>query len=148
MKTNKFTLLILFFISAICFAGVDKIKEKQQTTIQTDYPFKSTWLPTKEQINRSLNAIYKFLDSPFNITAWQKSEIAKIKENLSSYNVQFVGIELNGKKRIWCNFFPAKSFKKWKKQVVMVLDGGFWYWQIQYDLESNSCVNFRSNGYA
>jgi hypothetical protein len=27
-----------------------------------------------------------------------------------------------------------------------VLDGGFWFWQIEYDLESDTCEKFQSNG--
>lgn len=138
----------MLIIPIICLAEMNKISDGNSIILQTYYPYKSTWLPTKEQTRKSLNAIYKFLESPVNVSDWQKAEITKIRKNLSAYNVQFVGIEINGKKRIWCNFFRGDNFKNWKKQVVHVLDGGFWFWQIEYVLEKDSCISFRSNGYA
>jgi hypothetical protein len=148
MKISKFNILVWCIIPEICFAIGGKISEQNQTIIQTDYPTKSTWLPTKEQTSRSLNAIFKFLEKPENVSAWQKIEIEKIKQNLSEYSVQFTGIELNGKKRIWCNFFHTGASRNWKEEVVLIKDGGFWYWTIEYDLETGNCINFRSNGYA
>jgi hypothetical protein len=29
---------------------------------------------------------------------------------------------------------------------VIVYDGGFWYWRIEYDVEKDRCLNFSSNG--
>ena len=63
-------------------------------------------------------------------------------------------IERDGKKYIWCNFFPVPrkgqedTFKDWKRQEITMHDGGFRYWQIEYDPKTGKCHNFNSNGYA
>jgi len=40
------------------------------------------------------------------------------------------------------------GFQDWKRKTIMVGDGGFWYWQIEYDLITGACPKFISNGYA
>ena len=130
------------------FAQIGHITPENMVILNADSPYKSTWTPTEEQILKALSTIYEFIDNPTGINDWQKKEIAKIKKNLSLYRVQFVGIEIEGEKRIWCNFFSNDRIDYWKEGVVIVLDGGFWYWEIQYDVKTGECVNFISNGYA
>jgi hypothetical protein len=38
------------------------------------------------------------------------------------------------------------EFEKWKEELVIVSDGGFWYWYAVYDVESGKLVHFDSNG--
>ncbi len=141
--------LFLSFLIPICvFAESISIPNESTVILHADYPYKSTWMPSEEQAQEALIKALNFIDHPTGVDEWQKTEISKIKKNISSYKVQFVGIESNGNKRIWCNFFNREDFDSWKTDVVFVLDGGWWYWQIEYDLETKSCVNFRSNGYA
>lgn len=144
----KLLIIISVLIPLNCIADVDKIFEENRITLKTEFPYKSTWTPTTEQIDKALNSIYKYIDNPQNINDWQKEEIKKIKKNISEYKVQFIGIGTGKKKRIWCNFFRGKHFKYWKQRVVVVKDGGFWFWQIEYNLNNDKCINFRSNGYA
>jgi hypothetical protein len=133
----------------ICaFAETDHITPENMVILHADYPYKSTWSPTEEQVQKALLKIYEFIDNPLGVSDWQKKEIAEIKKNLSTYKVQFVGIEIEGEKRIWCNFFGGDSFDYWKENVVMVFDGGFWFWQIQYVEKTGECIKFISNGYA
>jgi len=49
------------------------------------------------------------------------------------------------------------SSGRWKPSVketqkalaaIRVLDGGFWFWQIEYEPCTAKCLNFASNGYA
>jgi len=73
--------------------------------------------------------------------------------NSRNYRVQFVGIIRDGRKVIWCNFFPVAGkgkdeFQNWRKERIVVDDGGFFYWQIEYDPEADKCSRFYSNGYA
>ena len=77
--------------------------------------------------------------------------INKILKNLKNYNVQFIGYIKNGKRYIHCSFFPSLDIddnKNWKKETVFVLDGGFWYWSIDYCVDDKKCYSFGSNGYA
>jgi hypothetical protein len=144
----KFIIPLLLLVPICVFAQTGHIAPDNMVILESDYPHKSTWSPTEEQAQEALLKIYEFINNPSNLSDWQKREIEGIKKNLSSYKVQFIGIEIEGEKRIWCNFFTGDSFDYWEDNVVMVHDGGFWFWQIQYVLETGECINFISNGYA
>ena len=109
------------------------------------------WKPSFEETQKALAAILVFLDKPSSTNDWTKSEIKKIREHAKEYRVQFMGVVREGRRVIWCNFFPASRkdhFQEWKQQQIMVDDGGFWFWQIDYDPNTGKCSNFTSNGYA
>jgi hypothetical protein len=99
-------------------------------------------------------AIQAFLEKPTFEDEYTKGEIKEILKHAKQYRVQFVGIERDGKKYIWCNFFPAPRkgeedyHPDWKRREVQVLDGGFDYWRIKYDPKTGKCHDFYSNGYA
>jgi hypothetical protein len=85
---------------------------------------------------------------------YQLREIRKIVDHFGNYRRQYMGIVVSGSRRILCNFFmkePETSpfiGDRWRCDWVVVDDGGFWYWQIQFDVEADTCIEFRSNGYA
>jgi hypothetical protein len=111
------------------------------------------WIPNPEQTQKALFSIQSFLNQPKKTSSWENAEIKKILANTKRYRVQFVGVVHDGKKVIWCNFFPAldkgeDEFKFWKKEKVEVEDGGFGFWQIYYDPSADHCSGFASNGYA
>jgi hypothetical protein len=145
MKTIS---LFLLLIPLYVFAGDVSIDPGNIVILQSEYPHKSSWTPNHEQIQNALMKIYEYINKPSGVSDWHKNEIAKIKKNFSEYRVQFVGIDVNGEKRIWCNFFKGRGFEYWQKSVVIVLDGGCNFWQIEYDVKSGVCLNFYSNGYA
>ena len=136
------------FIPICAFAQAGQIAPDNMVILTTDYPCKSTWTPTDDDVQKALLKIYEFIDNPSGANDLENKEIIKIKNKFSSYKVQFVGVEINGEKRIWCNFFCSDSFDYWKKNVVIVDDGGFCFWQIEYDYKTGKCINFISNGYA
>jgi hypothetical protein len=106
------------------------------------------WQPQSEQTKQALVAIQKYLEVHSTTNNWQAGEIKKILQHSAEYRVQFAGM-IHGRKIIWCNFFPANEPRNdWKKEKVEVMDGGFWYWQIEFDPVSGKCLNFSSNGYA
>jgi len=90
------------------------------------------------------------MENPDSTKEYQKREIGKILENTKNYRVQFIGVLHEGKKVIRCNFFPSPrngekdEFPRWKQQRVEVKDGGFWFWQIDYDPDTGKCMNFIS----
>ena len=67
--------------------------------------------------------------------------------NLGNYRRQYVGIIVDGEKRIWCNsFFSDGSFPDWERVPVDVDGGGKHFWQIEYDLLKDECMNFYVHG--
>ena len=112
------------------------------------------WTPTAAQTESAYRCVQAFLEKPIVRDRWYLGEIAHIRTNKNKFRVQFIGENRDGQKVILCNFFPAhrsddrEAFEYWKRQKVEVMDGGFWFWQIEYDPETDRCSQFRSNGYA
>ena len=112
-----------------------------------------SWIPNQEQVDEALNSISAFLlAAEYNnsLDEYFKSEIEKIINNYEKYRVQFVGITDNEKKYIHCNFIPIHyNFPiDWKDTLIVVEDGGFWYWHVFYDVESKKVRKIYINGYA
>lgn len=147
IRTKMKTLLVLLIaVTAQLAVAETPVGPENQAILAGD------WTPTSDQTGKALKSIQKFLEAPQDVHKYQKEEIKKISANGSKYCVQFTGVYLKGRKIIRCNFFPAKRveqrFPFWKKNQVVVCDGGFWFWNIDYDVEKETCLNFDSNGYA
>jgi hypothetical protein len=143
--TLRFAILLLITMSV--FAKDEPIPLKNRSILE-----KGDWQPTREEVDLAAKAIERFLAKPENVSGWQRVEIERIKICLPEYRVQFKGIKDDGKKLIWCNFFPGSKgddrFNYWSRHEVCVYDGGFWYWFVMYDPKTDRCVFFCSNGYA
>ena len=110
------------------------------------------WEPSIDDISRAEKCIKQFLVSVQNnpdLDTYQKEKLAFIVENLETYRRQYVGIVVDGEKRIWCNsFYSADSFPNWQRVPVDVDDGGNRFWQIEYILLKDECINFYVHGEA
>jgi hypothetical protein len=149
MKTI-FVMLALVVMQVCALAGIEvDIPPTNRAVLNS-----GAWTPAPEQTQKALIAIQTFLDQPGTTNRWKNAEIKKILANTKKYRVQFVGVLHDGKKVIWCNFFPAPDvgredeFQYWKRSEVSVADGGFGFWQIYYDPSTDKCSEFASNGYA
>lgn len=70
-----------------------------------------------------------------------------IPRDLSAYRFQCIGARVDGRRHIIFNFFPDNPrFPYWQKLPVSVDDGGDWYFQIDFDVESQQSVQFWING--
>jgi len=143
--------IIFITCTSFFFCADNVISEENQTILESQnkiYGPKSQWVPSKTQTCLALEAIYKFLNKELT-PDWRNRQRKIIQDQLSSYHVQFVGIIIDGRKSIHCNFFPNEdSFKYDKNSYVFVLDGGASYWRINYDIEKNICFDFEVNGEA
>jgi hypothetical protein len=103
------------------------------------------WQPSIADISRAEKCIQEFLAA--NLDAYQREDAAFILENLDEYRRQYVGIAVDGEKRIWCNsFFSSHSFPNWERVPVDVDGGGNHFWQIQYILPTDKCTNLHVHG--
>jgi hypothetical protein len=70
-------------------------------------------------------------------------------EPLSKYRRQYVAV-INGKgqKEVWINFFYSPSIKNWKQRVVVVDDGGTYFFQLQINLSLKKAYGLIPNGVA
>jgi hypothetical protein len=110
------------------------------------------WEPSITDISRAEECIRQHIvsvrDDP-RLDAYQREKAAFILENLAKYRRQYVGIVVDGEKRIWCNsFLSADSFPEWQRVPVDVEDGGRYFWQIEYVLDKDECINFYVHGEA
>jgi hypothetical protein len=147
-------ILIFFFILPMfqfrIMAGIDTdIPQTNQVILPSGFFPSEHWKPSTEQTRNALIAVQKFLETQAVTNNWKAGEIKKILAHTKQYRVQFIGVTRNGKTIISCNFFPATGdFGYWKREKVEVMDGGYSFWQIEYDPDSGNCLNFGSNGYA
>jgi hypothetical protein len=108
------------------------------------------WEPSVNDISRAEECIRQHIvfvqDNP-KLDTYQKESAAFILNNLEKYRRQYVGIDVDGEKRIWCNsFFSDDSFPDWERVPVDVDGGGKHFWQIEYDLLKDECINFYVHG--
>lgn len=112
----------------------------------------STWIPSKDDIKNILKQIQNFLSNPPLMDSYDSIAVNKIKSKFNLYAVQLSGEYHNGRKIIWCNFFPKTDLRfinyDLKNTPHIVDDGGSAYWQISYDLISKKLFNFFVNGEA
>ena len=77
-----------------------------------------------------------------------------IREHLASYRRQYVGVVVDGRRRILVNAFrfwegnKPESHYYWLHQYVFVNDGGYYYWRIQFDMHTKRYLEFSQNGVA
>ncbi len=99
------------------------------------------WTPTKEDVLAAENQIEAYLKTE------SKFHTPDLWRKLPEYKRQYVGIVVNGHKRIFCNFF-CWSHRPLDDKPVFVFDGGECFFRIQYDLDDKRCYDFNANGYA
>jgi len=131
-------------------AGENPIPAEHQTILQGE------WTPTKEQTDKALSAaiilVRQTAAQPAGTSAAEKYQVegAKaISHEMATYAVQFTGQTRKGQKVIHCSFFPTAEFKyftNWKELSVMVEDGGYGFWQIDYDPATGKCGELQING--
>ena len=150
MKLLLVSLFAMLILESRAVANLDTdIAQTNQVILSS-----GRWKPSFEETQKALAAIQEFLDRPSSTNEWTKSEIKRIQEHAKEYRVQFLGVVRGGRKVIWCNFFPASRkdekdyFQDWKQREISVDDGGFWFWQIEYDPRTGKSSRFTSNGYA
>ena len=110
------------------------------------------WEPSGDDVSRAEECIRRFLASaPHdpNLKDYEKADAAFVLENLMGYRRQYVGLIVEGEKRIWCNaFLPDGSFPDWELDPVYVLDGGRDFWEIEYIPLTDECIRFHVHGEA
>ena len=156
MKQVYIIILILFLLS--CNENQKNVKEnnflssKNIIILDSSFFQDSTWIPTNEDIAKTINNIENFLNNPNIDSAYDINSVDKINQNIQNYTAQFSGEYSDGRKIIRCNFFPTSDLRfihyDLKKIPHLVDDGGYFYWRITYDLIDDTLFNFFVNGEA
>ena len=67
-------------------------------------------------------------------------------EQLAAYKRQFIGIEHDGSRIIYGNYFCNSLGIDWRQKIVSVDDGGDCYFQVKYDVDSGMFTMLMVNG--
>jgi hypothetical protein len=106
--------------------------------------------PTKEEIFEAEKALkLKLKEANRNLENQYNSPI--IHRNLKKYKRQYFGfINDKGEKILYINSLWKKNEEetKWLQQIIMVSDGGSYYWNIEYNLDTEELMNLSVNGSA
>jgi hypothetical protein len=71
------------------------------------------------------------------VHVFRSHHIGQILDHLAAYRRQYVGIVVEGEKRLYVNCFRGdpEQHSSWRQQLVDVDDGGSYYWRIQYQVD-------------
>jgi hypothetical protein len=144
------TLTLLFLLTSPVWANPTlEIPPRNRVTLRS-----GKWTPSQTQAEAAYESIQKFLQRPIVPQPYYVGQIAEILKHRKQYRVQFIGIYRHGRKVIFCNFFPIRLPEEkqdetpyWRREIVDVMDGGFWYWRLDYDPQIDRSSNFTVNGY-
>jgi hypothetical protein len=105
---------------------------------------KSDFILSEEIISKSIESCQKYLS----MNATEDIIAQEILSNLEKYCVQLTGLNVNGKEIVYMNFLPLEylSNPRIVESMVLMLDGGSDFWQLKYDIESNTSFDFSVNG--
>jgi hypothetical protein len=117
-----------------------------------DWPFKHTYEPTELSINeiQLLELLMSSCLSKYNakLVPDMKSSYG-IDSVKYKYKKQYVAVVNDkGQKEVWVNGFCDAWRKEWKKEILMVHDGGNCYFNLKINLTTKECFEISVNGYA
>jgi hypothetical protein len=69
------------------------------------------------------------------------SALTQIQAHLGEYVRQYAGIVVNGNRRVLLNAFPEDTYC-YRDQLVVIRDGGPWFWTIQYDVKLHQFLHW------
>lgn len=111
---------------------------------------KNRFTPTKDDVllaEKALKMNLKFINKDL----INQSSSPIVHKNLHKYKRQYFGCYDNeGRKYLLINAFWSKEIEGngWLNGMIIVLDGGSYYWQIKYYPESDELKDLFVNGYA
>ena len=102
------------------------------------------WTPSEGDVEALENGLVTFLQS--NPESFYGG--TPVWERLDEYNRQYIGMNLDGKRIIYANYFCDSAGSDWRKGFVFVMDGGDCFFQFKYDVNSAEFFDLQVNGVA
>jgi hypothetical protein len=107
------------------------------------------WIPKMNEIERLIPPMKSFVESStadsFGNSLGDKKRLIIL--HFDEYFIQCYGYMASGRKKIYFNFFTQK-IDNWKNAFVLISDGGYTAWHVEYDIESKRFINLTVNGEA
>lgn len=101
------------------------------------------WTPTVDQVKELEILLPKYLKLHPPI-------YDKPVGDVFEYARQYFGVSKNGRKLIYLNAFcnPSRFDPQWKKEIILVKDGGSCYFQVYFDPAKKEFIDLHYNGQA
>ena len=104
------------------------------------------WTPSASDVEMLERQLPEFLRTQY--SAYGVEKVSTITAYLPKYRRQYVGILEDGSRQIFVNFLLPNDplDKDWRRNFVVVTDGGFYYWRVYYNLDRQQFHHFSVNG--
>ena len=120
------------------------------------------WVPTSAQAIEAEKAVRDYItraqkdakvafpNDTGSVSEWRQKSLVEVGQKYPQYVIQFVGIMVNGKKQIFCNYSCRDTSQQLdpSRNFIFVYDGGSCFWQIEYVPGTKSCTGLQINGNA
>lgn len=144
--------IALILVACHHFTAVADALPKQSKVILSPAKSDAQWTPGEALVGRAEQAVLRHLQEIVRSGTkdkWHAEAIPKILQNYSRYRVQFIGRFHFRRNIIECNYFiPGPWDRDWTAKRVGVVDGGWAFWRIKYDVELERCFDLRINSRA
>lgn len=157
MLINRKALLVLFLFLTACTSPAPNVEGENwiifsagnaQADQMLDWFFTGDveyWSPSEADIHAVEDGLPAYLQE--NLSAFQNTSVP-IWEQLDEYKRQYIGVVFEGNKVVYANYFCDETGLDWKKEFVMVLDGGACYFQFKFDPNTGEFFGLQVNGEA
>ncbi|MEM8534082.1 MAG: hypothetical protein AAGF95_24765 [Chloroflexota bacterium] len=99
------------------------------------------WVPTPDDVMQVEAGLADYLQQN------AQPEYTRLRQHLSEYKRQYVGIIQNGQPSIYVNCVCIE-FSNWENSFNVVIEGGDCFFQLQYDVENKRYFNLQVYGAA
>jgi hypothetical protein len=109
---------------------------------------KAFWWELQKTISYWTPGTAEIIQAESLIASYFKEHAPAIYNKLKTYKRQYSGVVIEEKRCVFANFFCKDHGREWKKDEIIVQDGGDCYFQITVDLTLKRCFNLHVNGEA
>lgn len=99
------------------------------------------WLPTEQDVANLEAGLPGYLQA----NEQQFENLPVLWERLNKYKRQYVGYVEEGRQVIYVNFFYNPPDNNWKKEFIMVMDGGDSYFNLRFQVETGQFYGLQVN---
>jgi hypothetical protein len=121
---------------------INKVPAKDEEIASLLFTSERFWKPTSDDVLLIEKNIIDFLIQNSQEFYWQPP----VWQRLDEYKRQYIGLEREGRKFIFGNYFCENGDEDWRKELMFAIDGGECYFQVEFDLESGSFIRLHVNG--
>ena len=100
------------------------------------------WTPSEDDIFTLEGKIAEYLSQNSTLFNRQPPDL----EQLGEYQSQFIGVEREGSKIIYGNYFCDNMGFNWRQDIISVDGGGDCYFQVEYDVDEGMFTMLIVNG--